>query len=56
MEAGDGGGFRWGGVEGRGEKAYNCNSITINFFFNFKKIKFKKTVISGPGIAKYIIY
>ena len=22
---GEGGGFSWGGVEGRGEKAYNCN-------------------------------
>ena len=23
--AGEGGGFSWGGVEGGGEKAYNCN-------------------------------
>ena len=22
---GEGGGFSWGGVEGGGEKAYNCN-------------------------------
>ena len=22
---GEGGGFSWGGGEGRGEKAYNCN-------------------------------
>ena len=26
---GEGGGFTWGGVEGWGEKAYNCNCITI---------------------------
>ena len=25
MEVGEGGGFSWGGVEGWGEKAYNCN-------------------------------
>ena len=36
VERGEGGGFTWGGVEGWGEKAYNCNCITI------KKIKKKK--------------
>ena len=35
VEVGEGGGFSWGGVEGWGEKAYNCNGITI-------KIKKKK--------------
>ena len=25
VEMGEEGGFGWGGVEGRGEKAYNCN-------------------------------
>ena len=25
MEVGEGGGFSWGGVEGWGEKAANCN-------------------------------
>ena len=25
VERGEGGGFTWGGVEGWGEKAYNCN-------------------------------
>ena len=25
VEMGDGGGLGWGGVEGQGEKAYNCN-------------------------------
>ena len=35
---GEGGGFSWGGVEGWGEKAYNCNSITI------KKKSLKKDV------------
>ena len=25
VEVGEGGGFGWGGVEGWGEKAYNCN-------------------------------
>ena len=25
VEWGEGGGFSWGGVEGWGEKAYNCN-------------------------------
>ena len=29
MEVGDGGGFDWGGVEGCGEKANNCDWITI---------------------------
>ena len=29
VEVGEGGGFTWGGVEGWGEKAYNCNCITI---------------------------
>ena len=24
-EMGEGGGFGWGGMEGSGEKAYNCN-------------------------------
>ena len=38
MEAGEGGGFSWGGVEGWGEKSYNCNRITINFFFNVAPI------------------
>ena len=41
---GEGGGrrgFGWGGVEGWGEKAYNCNCITI------KKIKKKKKENGG---------
>ena len=25
VEVGEGGGFGWGGVEGWGERAYNCN-------------------------------
>ena len=25
VDVGEGGGFSWGGVEGWGEKAYNCN-------------------------------
>ena len=29
VERGEVGGFTWGGVEGWGEKAYNCNCITI---------------------------
>ena len=36
VEVGEGGGFSWGGVEGWGEKAHNCNWITIKFFL--KKI------------------
>ena len=39
VEMGDGGGFGRVGVEGWGEKAYNCNWITI---------KFKKTKRSSP--------
>ena len=27
-----GGGFSWGGVEGWGEKSYNCNWKTIKIF------------------------
>ena len=33
VEVGEGGGFGWGGVEGWGEKAHNCNWITIKHFF-----------------------
>ena len=40
VEVGEGGGFSWGGVEGWGEKAYNCNWITIKIKKN--KIKLKK--------------
>ena len=32
VEVGEGRGFGWGGVEGWGEKAHNCNRITIKFF------------------------
>ena len=32
VEVGEGGGFRWGGVEGWGEKAHNCNWITKKKF------------------------
>ena len=39
VEVGEGGGFSWGGVEGWGEKAYNCNWITIKIF---KKSKWRK--------------
>ena len=42
---GEGGGFSWGGVEGWGEKAYNCNRITIKFFLNVKKKKRKNLII-----------
>ena len=38
MRVGEGGGFSWGGGEGRGEKAYNCNRIAI-------KIEKKKIMI-----------
>ena len=33
VEAGQGGGFGWVGVEGWGENADNCNRITIKIFF-----------------------
>ena len=33
VEAGEGGGFSWSGVEGWGENADNCDQITIKFFF-----------------------
>ena len=38
-EGGGGGGTWYGlvGVGGWGEKLYNCNLITINFFFKTKK-------------------
>ena len=29
VKVGEGGGFGWGRMEGWGEKAYNCNLITI---------------------------
>ena len=32
VEVGEGGGFSWGGVEGWGENADNCNGITIKIF------------------------
>ena len=39
-EGGGGGGrwFSWGGVEGWGEKAYNCNWITIKILKNNNKL------------------
>ena len=43
VERGEGGGFTWGGVEGWGEKAYNCNWITI------KKKKITKTACLAHG-------
>ena len=42
MERGEGGGFTWGGVEGWGEKAYNCICITIKKINEWKKKKKKK--------------
>ena len=39
VEVGEGGGFGWGRVEGWGEKAHNCNWITIK---NWKKRKKKE--------------
>ena len=44
VEVGEGGGFSWGGGEGWGEKAYNCNWITI-------KIKKKTGQRIWPGIS-----
>ena len=38
----EGGGFSWGGVEGWGEKAYNCNWKTIK-----KKERKKKEQSEG---------
>ena len=40
MERGEGGGFTWGGVEGWGEKAYNCNCITIKKKILYHRIFF----------------
>ena len=37
VEVGAGGGFTWGGVEGWGENAYNCNSIRIKILKNKNK-------------------
>ena len=34
LEAGEGGGFGWGGVEGWGENADNSNRITIKILNN----------------------
>ena len=34
MEVGEGGGFGWGGVEGWGENADNCNWMTIKILKN----------------------
>ena len=44
VEAGEGGGFGWSGVEGWGENADNCNWI---------KIKIKKKRIVDQKIKKY---
>ena len=44
MEVGEGGGFGWGGVEGWGEKADNCNWITINFL---KKICYRGKLLDS---------
>ena len=42
----EGGRFSWGGVEGGGEKAYNCNSITIKILKNLKTPKIQALLIS----------
>ena len=42
VEVGDGDGFSWGWMEGWGEKAYNCNRITIKIK---KKEKQKNSVL-----------
>ena len=39
VEVREGGGFGWGGVEGWGEKAHNCNWITIKIYLKKKKKK-----------------
>ena len=42
VEVGEGGGFGWGGVEGLGENADNCNWITIKMFKWKQSIDFEK--------------
>ena len=46
---GERGGFSWGGVEGWGEKAYNCNWITIKIFLkkNLKELNLKELTEYG---------
>ena len=39
VEAGEGGGFGWGGVDGWGENADNCNWATIKKMFKKKESK-----------------
>ena len=43
VEVAEGSGFSWGGVKRWGEKAYNCNGITIYFFKIQKKIFVPRT-------------
>ena len=38
MEVREGGGFGWGGVEGWGENADNCNLITIKILKNVPQL------------------
>ena len=48
VEGLEGGGFSWGGVEGWGEKAENCNCITIKFL----KVFSIKNFIENHSIIK----
>ena len=47
VEVGEGGGLGWGGVEGWGENADNCNGITIKILkiIKNKVVKLKKRLI-----------
>ena len=49
VKVGEGGGFSWGGVEGWGETAYNCNWITI-------KIKEKKEISFSIPLLLVCVY
>ena len=54
VEEGEGGGFGWGGVEGWGENADNCNRITIkNNLLYFIAILFLAYYIDIP---QFIIF
>ena len=50
---GERGGTGWGGVEGWGENADNCNCIKINKFLkNDVHLSYHRSNINGPGTPR----
>ena len=53
VEVEEGGEFSWGGVEDWGEKAYNCNSITIKIKKKLLSSINLQTTRAGKNVEKW---